>query len=82
MQAADRVLQHSELVDPAPVTDAMIAEASGFSGDHFKKTLPDADFEHMLPAMRELFAQPEADLKRLINEFWPEMDFHGLAHEL
>ena len=81
MQAATQVLEHAGVRNPAPVTEDMVAAAKGLSGARFRAGASDPDVSKLLPQLRELFAGPEAELTRLINEHWPGHGFKGVPHE-
>lgn len=75
----ERVLAHAGVADAAPVTADMI----DFEEDAFETNHNDlADVSAFVPALREAFAAPAADLQALIDEFWPELHFRGVPDEL
>lgn len=74
------MLEHAGIEDAEPFTPQMISSVKGFNSKRmFKKREP--DLSHLIPQLRQAFAKPEAELKALINEHWPELNFQGIPPE-
>lgn len=75
-------MRHAGLTHAEPFTDAQITRAAGFSGEQAKEAVADSDFDFLIPRMRAAFKVVDEDLKQLINEFWPHMNFTGMEPEV
>lgn len=79
LQALNRVAEHVGLEDAVPFTADMIAGISGYTG-HYNRTLDPAS-EATMATLKSHFTQPSDDLQRLLDTYFPELEFQGLASD-
>lgn len=72
------MLRHAGVLDAQPFSESAMERTKGFVGVHHDEP----DISHLLPRLRQAFAQPQAELHALLDTFWPEMGFEGVPAEL
>eukprot|EP00892_Ulva_mutabilis_P011675 jgi/Ulvmu1/8880/UM049_0062.1 len=83
VQALNRILNHARLPHARRFTHDWL---SSMDLDGFEGTYPRAHSERGIDAaaatLRRRFQKPAEDLVRLVNRFWPHMNFTGLPDEV
>lgn len=79
LQALNQVIEHTGLDGARPFTADMIAGISGYTG-HYNHTF-DAATEAAMAALKEHYKTPLDDLQRLLDTYFPDLNFQGLAPE-
>eukprot|EP00892_Ulva_mutabilis_P012431 jgi/Ulvmu1/9560/UM053_0049.1 len=80
LQALNSVLEHVGLEGAERFTADMVANISGYQG-HYDHSLDPATQATMADLHRH-FDRPSADLQRLMDTYFPDLDFRGLEPEL
>eukprot|EP00892_Ulva_mutabilis_P001893 jgi/Ulvmu1/11704/UM008_0115.1 len=81
LRTLNRVLDHALLPNAGRFTPAMVEAASGFSGNYSADAFTPSVLRGAA-LLRRRNARQDADLRDLLNTFWPEMGFQGFAPEV
>eukprot|EP00892_Ulva_mutabilis_P011672 jgi/Ulvmu1/8878/UM049_0060.1 len=83
VQALNRILDHARLPHARRFTQEWLnsMQVDGFSGS-YKEGCDARGVDAAAATLRRRFRKPAEDLVRLVNRFWPHMNFTGLPDEV